>query len=76
MFNMCYLLFFNIMNRVSPALLLLLSADGAAGRRRRQTETLNVTISPEMLRMLKQTGTKEKSKPGKLTQRTTFQNQS
>ncbi|XP_030603895.1 WD repeat-containing and planar cell polarity effector protein fritz homolog isoform X2 [Archocentrus centrarchus] len=39
-------------------------ADGAAGRRRRQTETLNVTISPEMLRMLKQTGVSAGSSRG------------
>lgn len=44
------------MKRVSPALFSFFSADGAASRRRQQPETLHLTVNPDVLRMLKQTG--------------------
>lgn len=59
----------NNMKRVSPALFSFFSADRAASRRRQQPETLHVTVNPDVLRMLKQTGMSagmsEQCKPSK-----------
>lgn len=59
----------NNMKHVSPALFSFVSADGAASRRRQQPETLHLTVNPDVLRMLKQTGKSaginEQCKPSK-----------
>lgn len=57
------------MKHVSPALFSFVSADGAASWRRQQPETLHLTVNPDVLRMLKQTGKcagiNEQCKPSK-----------